>query len=62
MIAMPLGGLVELPVVIKISAREEGAQSQDGFGAVQVPASAGLLHAVLDQVTAGALDDPRRDG
>src|SRR4051812_21937748 len=52
---------VEGPVGIPVVGEADGAEVEDGVGAVLGPAHAGLLHAVLDEVAAGALDDAGAD-
>jgi hypothetical protein len=58
MLAMPPEALVLIPVIIDAN----GSQIKDGLGTCLSPAHSGLLHAVLDQVTAGAFDDTGADG
>ena len=52
---------VELPVAVEVAVGDQGAKVQDGLGSGQAPAGAGAVHAVVDQVAAGALDDAGGD-
>jgi hypothetical protein len=54
--SLPLLGKVEGPVGVEVAVAAEGAKLEDRLGADQAPAGAGAVHAVLDQVPAGALD------
>jgi CDP-diacylglycerol pyrophosphatase len=54
--------LVEAPVVVPVATGVERAQLEDGLGTREIPACAGDAHAVLDQVSARALDHAGRDG
>src|SRR6266700_5139201 len=54
-------GQVPGPVLVEVAVADQGAEFEDGLGAVQAPACAGDVHAVLDQVAAGALDHPGGD-
>src|SRR4029453_12782091 len=54
-------GQVPGPVPVEVAVADEGAEFEDGFGAGQAPAGAGDVHAVLDQVAAGAFDHPGGD-
>jgi hypothetical protein len=54
--ALVFAGRVEDPVVLEVVVRDQCAESEDGFGAVEAPAGAGDVEAVGDQVTAGAFD------
>src|SRR5829696_9336716 len=49
-------GQVVGPVVVEVAVAVERAELEDRLGAGQAPASAGAVHAVFDQVPAGALD------
>src|SRR5215216_1027698 len=49
-------GQVVGPVVVEVAVAAERPELEDGLGAGQAPASAGAVHAVFDQVPAGALD------
>src|SRR6266487_1615318 len=49
-------GEVVAPVFVEVAVGVDGAEFEDGFGAVQAPAGAGDVHAVFDEVAAGALD------
>src|SRR6266568_906399 len=49
------------PVVVEVAVGADGAEFEDGFCSGQAPAGAGDVHAVFDQVTAGALDHPGGD-
>lgn len=53
---------VVLPVVVEVVVAAQGPEFEDGFGAVEAPAGAGDVHAVLDEVPAGAFDDACGDG
>ena len=53
---------VVLPVLVEVSVGVEGAELEDGLGGGCSPAGAGDVHAVLDEVAAGALDDAGEDG
>ena len=55
--ASVLLGEVEGPVGCEVVILAQGAEFEDGFGTFQPPAGAGDVHAVLDEVAAGALDD-----
>src|SRR4051812_31794451 len=59
--ALVLALSVEGPVGIPVVGEAYGAEIEDGVGAVLGPAHAGLLHAVLDEVAAGALDHAGAD-
>lgn len=50
-------GEVVAPVVVEVAVADQGAQGEDGFGAVQSPAGSGDVEAVADQVAAGSFDD-----
>src|SRR6202046_3607734 len=64
------GGVVALvfavavvdPVFVEVAVGLEGAEFEDGFGCFGAPAGAGDVHAVFDQVAAGAFDDAGGDG
>src|SRR5215468_10119158 len=47
---------VPVPVGVQVAVGADGAQPQDGLGAVGAPAGAGDAHPVADEVAAGALD------
>jgi hypothetical protein len=49
-------GEVEGPVGVEVAVGDQGAQLDDGFGAVQAPAGAGDVESVADQVPARPLD------
>ena len=55
-------GQVVAPVVVEVAVAEDGAQGEDGFGAVESPACSGDVEPVADQVAAGSFDDPGGDG
>src|SRR5437868_572720 len=57
-----LAGEVEGPVFVEVAVADHRAQGEDGFGAVQAPPCPGDVEPVADQVAAGSLDDPGRDG
>src|SRR5450432_4644824 len=61
-IADVLGVFVKGPGDVEIAAGTQRAELEDGLGTAQSPAGAGDVHAVLDQVTAGALNDAGGDG
>jgi hypothetical protein len=44
------------PVLREVSVADDRSELEDGFGAVQAPAGAGDVHAVLDEMATGALD------
>src|SRR5262249_5579340 len=48
---------VVAPVLLEVVVADDGAHLEDGLGAVEAPAGAGDVHAVLDQMPAGTLDD-----
>src|SRR5262249_48109664 len=48
---------VVAPVLLEVMVADDGAHLEDGLGAVETPAGAGDVHAVLDQVPTGTLDD-----
>src|SRR3954452_13810415 len=52
----------EGPVGVPVVGEADGAEIEDGVWAGLGPAHAGLLHTILDKVTAGALDDAGADG
>ena len=52
---------VVAPVLLEVAIADDRTHLKDGFGAIETPASAGDVHAVLDQVPAGTLDDPGGD-
>src|SRR6266702_4179528 len=54
-------GEVVAPVFVEVAVGGDGAEFEDGFGAVQAPAGAGDVHAVFDEVSAGAFDDAGGD-
>jgi hypothetical protein len=54
-------GEVVGPVLVEVSVGDDRAEFEDCFGAGQAPAGAGDVHAVFDEVAAGALDDAGRD-
>jgi hypothetical protein len=43
---------------VEVAVGPEGAELQDGFGDLDAPAGAGDVHAVFDQVAAGASMTP----
>jgi hypothetical protein len=55
-------GEVVAPVVVEVAVADDGAQGEDGFGALESPAGSGDVEAVADQVAAGSFDDPGGDG
>ena len=52
---------VKCPVRVEVCSGAEGAQAADSLVALERPARAGLLHAVLDEVARCALDHAGRD-
>src|SRR5947209_3348533 len=50
-----------MPVGVEVAIDDESPEPEDRLGTVEAPAGAGAVHAVLDEVTAGALDDPGGD-
>ena len=60
--AFVLAAEVEAPVVVEVAGGDEGAEFQDGLGAFEAPSRARDVHSVLDDVPAGAFDDPGGDG
>jgi hypothetical protein len=59
--ALVLLGEVEVPVLVEVAVADDGAQGEDGLGAVEAPSGASYAEAVGDDVAAGALDDPGGD-
>jgi len=53
---------VVCPVLVEVAVAGQGAELEDGFGSGQASAGSGEVHAVLDEVAAGALDDAGGDG
>ena len=53
---------VVVPVVVEVAVDADCSELEDGFGSVESPAGAGDVHAVFDEVAAGALDDAGGDG
>jgi len=53
---------VVAPVGVEVAIAAEGSEFEDGFGAGESPAGSGDVHAVLDEVAAGAFDDAGGDG
>jgi hypothetical protein len=51
-----LPGEVVVPVLLEVVVVVQGAEFENGFGAVKAPAGAGDVETVADQVAAGALD------
>ena len=52
---------VETPVLAEVAVADQGAELEDGFGAVQSPPGPCDVHAVFDQVTACSFDDAGGD-
>lgn len=52
---------VVVPVVVEVAVADERAQFEDCFRAGQSPACARDVHSVLDEMSAGALDDAGGD-
>ena len=61
-VAVVFLGEVVGPVGVEVVVAGQGAEFEDGFGALQAPAGAGDVHAVFDEVAAGAFDDAGGDG
>src|SRR5262245_32773129 len=49
------------PVLLEVAVTDDRTHLEDCFGAPETPSSTGDVHAVFDQVPAGALDDPGGD-
>src|SRR5215471_6666140 len=49
------------PILFEVAVADDRAHLEDGLGAVEAPSGAGDVHAVLDQVPAGTLDDAGGD-
>jgi transposase len=54
-------GEVELPVLLEVAVRSQGAELEHRLGALQAPAGARQIHPVAYEVPAGALDDASGD-
>jgi hypothetical protein len=54
--ALVLACEVLAPVLCEVSVADDRSELEDGFGAVQAPAGASDVHAVLDEMATGALD------
>src|SRR5450631_327754 len=54
-------GEVEGPVLVEVAIGDQRAECQDRLGAGEAPAGAGDVHAVFDEVAAGAFDHAGRD-
>src|SRR5262245_22206707 len=52
---------MKLPVVIEVAARAKRTQSQDSLCARNRPKRTRTTHAILDEISTGALDDASRD-
>src|ERR1700730_13706341 len=61
-VAFSFALLVVGPVGVEVAVGLQGAEFEDGFGGLDAPAGAGDVHAVFDQVAAGAFDDAGGDG
>src|SRR6266851_1824460 len=59
--AMMLLGEVERPVRVEVPVVLQGAEFQDGLGAVDAPPGAGDVETIADQVPACAFHHPCRD-
>jgi len=46
-------GEMELPVAVEVAVGDQGAEFEDGLGALQAPAGAGDVEPVADQVAGG---------
>jgi hypothetical protein len=46
--ALVLAGEVEAPVLVEVAVADDGAEGEDGFGAVQAPSGAADVEAVGD--------------
>lgn len=53
---------VEGPVFVEVATGTQRPEPEDGLGTGEGPACTGDVHAVLDEVAAGALDDASGDG
>lgn len=62
MVPLVFTGLVERPILFKVMAGSECAETKYGLGAGQAPSGAGNVHAVLDQMATRAFDDACRNG
>src|ERR1700686_3996612 len=62
MVALVFAVEVVGPVGVEVAVGVQGAEFEDGFGGVGAPAGAGDVHAVFDQVAAGAFNDAGGDG
>ena len=56
-----LAGEVEAPVAVEVPVGGEGAEFEDGLGALEPPAGTADVQAVADQVPTRSLDDPGGD-
>ena len=56
-----LAGLMKKPILVKIAAGTQSAQSQYGLGASQTPSCASYFHAIFYQMATGTFDDPGGD-
>jgi hypothetical protein len=61
MIPFVFPNLVELPVIVEVAARAQGAQAEHGFSPLQAPASARDIHPVVNKVPAGPFHNSRGD-
>ena len=61
-VSLVFAGEVVGPVVGRVAVGADGAEFEDGFGALGAPPGSGDAHAVFDQVAAGAFDDAGGDG
>src|ERR1700722_16153055 len=61
-VALGFAGAGVGPVGVVVAVGVQGAEFEDGFGGGDSPAGAGDVHAVFDQVAAGAFDDAAGDG
>ena len=61
MIPFVFPNLMELPVVVEVAARPQGAQAEHGFSPMQAPASACDIHPVFHEMPAGPFDDAGGD-
>ena len=61
MVALFFLSEVEGEVVVEVAVADQGAELQDGFGAVQAPSGSGHFHPVLDQPACRAFDQAAGD-
>jgi hypothetical protein len=49
-------------VLVEVAVGDDGAQGEDGFGALESPSGSGDVEPVADQVAAYSFDDAGGDG